>query len=134
MEYLSESPFSYKLEGICSFVFKRKFEKAEIATLRLLCSLLESSDDASHRQCIVSLLYHSFNSYYEAWLRKKGHEYQKELDDLRSLEHDNLLIAYCSNVYAMEMLLKQAFDYFRKPMPQHEILYYVENYKMVYLM
>lgn len=134
MEYINSSPFSTQLERICEHIFSRRFDKAETTTLRLLCNLLESKEDASHKQCIVSLLFHSFNSYYEAWLRKKGHPHKKELDDLRSLEHENILIAYCSNVYAMEMLLKQAFDHYRKPLPSHEILYYVENYKMVYLM
>lgn len=131
---MTESPFSNRLERICEHIYSRNFVKAETSTLRLLCILLESGSDPEHKQCIVSLLYHSFNAYYEAWLRKKGYAYQKELDDLRSLEHENILIAYCSNVYAMEMLLKQAFDHYRKPLPHHEILYYVENYKMVYLM
>ena len=128
------SPFQPRLDSICKFLYKRKFDKAEMFSLRLLSDLLENKAEQSHKQFIVSLLYLSFNSYYNSWLRKMKYDAVKELDDLRSLEHDNLFIAYCSNVYAMEALLKQAFEYFSKPTEPYEILYCVDNYKMVYLM
>jgi hypothetical protein len=129
-----KSPFQPKLDSICKFLYKRKFDKAEIYALRLLSDLLENTIDSSHKQFIISLMYQSFNGYYDSWLRKMNYDAIKEFDDLRSLEHDNLFIAYCSNVYAMEVLLKQAFEYFSKPQEPQDVLYYVDNYKMVYLM
>lgn len=122
------------LDSICKFLFQRKFTQAETATLQLLCDLLKDTNNRDRKQLIVSFLLHSFNSYYVSWLRKHNYDVAKETEDLQSLEHDNLLIAYCSNVYAMEMLLKQAFDFYCTPQEPLEVMYCVENYKMVYLM
>lgn len=128
------SPFQTHLDAICSSLYDRKFRDAEMHTLQLLSRLLEQPKEDEHKQFIVSMLFHSFNSYYCSWLKKMKFNCEKEMDDLRSLEHDNLLIAYCSNVYAMESLLQQAFRFFGKQKQPEDMVYYVENYKMIYLM
>lgn len=108
----------------------RRFIAMEMALLSLLEECLQGKHNAAH------WLLHDFNRMYCAWLQSKKLAIEKECDDLRSLEHDNYLLAYCQGVAEMEEILLECNDFIKVYKTEHQkkltrIL--INNYKRRYL-
>ena len=102
----------------------------EMAVLGLVQECLQGKHGAAQ------WLLYDFNRIYCAWLQSRKYNVEKECDDLRSLEHDNYLIAYCQGVGEMEEILTEAYDFVRIYKTEHqkklvEIL--IQSYKRRYL-
>jgi hypothetical protein len=122
------------LENIAHSMFSRKFEQMEKYALSLLINWIGSSaKQQDPRSAILSILLYDFNSWYRSWLEEKRLPWQKEISDLRSLEHDNLFLAYCKNVHAMEALLHLLVKKGSHG-DTSNVLFYIDRYKDIYLM
>jgi hypothetical protein len=108
----------------------RRFIAMEMAVLTLVEQALEGKDKS------VQWMLHDFNRYYCSWLETRHENVEKETDDLRSLEHDNYLLAYCQGVPEMEEILTEAYDYVTFSQTDHQkslVKVLVKNYRHRYL-
>lgn len=108
----------------------RRFIVMEMAALSLVDECLSGKHSAAQ------WLLNDFNRLYCAWLQSRKYNIQKEQDDLRSLEHDNYLLAYCQGVHEMEEILIETVDYVSLCRTEHQkklVQILVKNYRHRYL-
>ena len=108
----------------------RRFMAMEMAVLGLVQECLQGKHGAAQ------WLLYDFNRIYCAWLQSRKYNVEKECDDLRSLEHDNYLLAYCQGVHEMEEILIETVDYLSICRTDHQrklVQILVKNYRHRYL-
>lgn len=137
MEYtaLEQSTLSlFNQYDLVTYLFSQLHNRRFIAMEMALLSLIEESVDGKHK--VVKWMYLDFNKMYFAWLQSRKYNLDKEKDDLRSLEHDNYLLAYCQGVQEMEEILIEANEYIEEKSTPHQkslVLLLVRNYRHRYI-
>jgi len=86
---------------------KRQFRLAEKALLKLINEFVVKHNlkNQSHLSTLSKDLYDNFNRKYLTWIKSKGKNIHKEVFTLHSNNHDNLLLAHCTDVACIDDLM-----------------------------
>lgn len=128
------SQHTQSLEKLCQLLYKRDIKTAE----QFFISFIEQVIDPSRKKDITTedlmtlqVLYKKFNAYYFNWLEGQNFDLEREIDELTSEEHDNLLIGQFHDPGSVDDLLYETFKYLRhrEEEEEQEVSYHLQCYK-----
>jgi hypothetical protein len=103
------------IDTICHLLSQREFARAEEALLNHLNEMMSREynieDDAMSALSNIQTYYFRFNEYYLNWLQENGMDKEKEIKELSSPNHDNLLLAHMSDPESMDDLVYAVASY-----------------------
>jgi hypothetical protein len=104
-----QADYKTSLDRICQQLYTRSFYEAENVLLSLVkqvYDVYESPEGHTEQEILVSqVLYVEFNDYFEKWLQEKGKTQSDLVDELSKDEHENILLANCTDPASMDDLM-----------------------------
>jgi hypothetical protein len=125
------------LNKIYHHLYQRDFKKAEKSILAIIdyfLSLRLVNHEKKQLLSFVLILYHNFNSNYLQWVKKQKGDIQKEIGQLCSINHDNLLLAQCRDPASLDDLLYELEKYLNDETEKghkKSVTYYLNCYRTI---
>lgn len=96
------------LDTICERVYSEAYLEAEnmlLSVIKKIYDAYESPAGHTNQDILVSqVIYVEFNDYFEHWMEENGHMGNKDIEAYKSEEHDNVLLANCTDPASMDDL------------------------------
>lgn len=123
------------LEKIFEMLYKREFSTLEFILMSYIEHIFKRSvhsEISEPDMRFVLSIYRNFNEQYLNWLEKSNYDIEKEIDELTSLDHDNFMIAQCTDSAAIDDLFFELLEYITTNHYDHqkeEVEYHLNCYK-----
>lgn len=127
---------TYTITDLFELIQQRQFEKVEASLISLVEDVVSKEYDTSaDRQAAVDTLqslYNNFNDMYFQWFSQMNPNIDDEFYSLVSRNHDNILIAHCTDAESMDDLLYETIEFLMDE-TNNEAHYHLACYKRMLL-
>lgn len=129
---MSHEEQTYTIMDLFTLIQKRQFKKTESILLSMIEDMVtrDYNSDSDRQELVETMknIYHNFNAMYIEWLSGTQNTSTDEFYNLVSHNHDNILVAHCTDAESMDDLLYETIE-FLSDSRNNEAQYHLACYK-----